>query len=306
MTWRWYRTPALRQCGHALQYWPLRICVGVLGRLPPRVVRPICAGCAVVARRAWPGRARRAYESLRIAFPERSQRECRAIVHATYRHFAELGADVARARRRIGGLCEMTRAVGAIAVLRDVASAGRGGVIVTGHFGNWELAAAILGRAGFDVAVVSRRYRNPLIQCAMERLRQEFGVAVLYTDGGLAPMRRAVRRGTFVAFVADKRLKRARIPAEFFGRPVLVPAGPALLAVTTGAPLIFGAAVKCADRRLELVVGSPTVPQRSGGRAEIARLTQAHVSGLEAAIRRAPEQWIWFHDRWRAAARAAR
>lgn len=293
---RWYRTPLLRQAGHFAQYYPARMLIGAIGALPGSIRARACSGVARLARGCMFVHSRRALRNLEMAFPDRAVSDRRRILSGMYRHFALFIDDVAR-MRRIGEV-EDRVIFDQVEDLRRIVRPDRGVVIGTGHFGNWEVGAATLARHGFEVAVVSRRFRNPLIQRRVQGFRRAQGIRVIFADEGLKPMQEVLRNGGVLAIVADKRLRRAQIEVEFFGRPVKMPAGPALLAKSTGAPLVCGAAVREASGDYRLILEDPVFPEKSG-RGEVVRLSQAYMTGLERIIRRFPEQWIWFHDRWR-------
>jgi KDO2-lipid IV(A) lauroyltransferase len=195
---------------------------------------------------------------------------------------------------------ERTEVIGFDAV-RQASSEGRGSIVVSGHFGNWEVGGASIAAHGVPVDVIAQRQRNPLFDAELTANRERLGMRVI--ERGNAPKRvlRALRAGRAVGIVGDQNVRRGGVFVEFFGRPASTARGTALFALRTGSPLFLGI-----SRRM------PGIPQRyrvtfepvdftpSGDMDEdVLRLTEAHTRQLERHVRKAPEQYFWQHRRWK-------
>lgn len=235
---------------------------------------------------------------LRHAFPDRDERWIRETARAAYEHLgretlamlsaAERGVDEVRARTDVEGLDDLEHALGL----------GRGVVIATGHFGNWEIGGAAVAARGVALDVVAQRQANPLFDRRIVESRQRLGMRVI--ERGRAPREalRALRNGRAVAFVADQNAGRHGVFVPFFGRSASTHRGPALLALRADAPMFIGTAERVGDRYMIRLV--PIEVDRSGPlTAAEERLTAAFTAALEAQIRRAPEQYFWHHRRWK-------
>lgn len=232
-----------------------------------------------------------------LAFPGLDAAARERLVRATFEHagqsFAELGmwARIARDPAYVRGNFE---------VLDEALAAGRGALAITGHVGNWELLAATVAARGYALSVVARRVNDDRFDAMIRRFRGERGMDILLRDAPdfLAQVRAALSRNHIVAFLMDQDSRGAGVFVPFFGRPAHTPPGPAVIALRTRAP-VFTVFIQ---RRPEggHVITFEHVPIAPGaGRGQIAELTGRFTSAIEAAIQRAPAQWVWWHERWR-------
>ena len=184
--------------------------------------------------------------------------------------------------------------------LRAAVAEGRGVVLVTGHIGNWELLGQRLATAGFEGATVVRRPSNPWLAGWIDGVRRGAGLEVIERDEVGASRRAlsALRRGAVVGLLIDQRTQVASVDVPFFGRSARTPVVAAALALLGRRPVLVATIHRQAEGRHRIDVQRiplPTFGDRSTQRRALsARLSEA----LEQAIRRAPEQWVWLHDRW--------
>ena len=181
-----------------------------------------------------------------------------------------------------------------------VYSAGRGGIFVTGHIGNWELSAAYAAKRGYPVSVVARRiYLEPLNQ-RLVTMRERMGVNTLYRDFSMRRMIRCIQENQLLGIVPDQDVRRiGGIFVDFFGHPAYTPVGPALLALASGAPILIARDIRMGQRHL-LTVDPPVYADRKAPReSEVRRLVTHYTKRLEEFIREHPAQWVWTHRRWR-------
>lgn len=240
-------------------------------------------------------------ENLARAFPDRDEGWRRRVARESYRH---LGREAVTMLRMAGldpdELVRRTETEG----LDDVRAAlegGRGAVIVTGHFGNWEIGGAAVAARGVDLSVVALRQANPLFDRELVRTRQNLGMRVVYRGDAPREVLRALREGRPVALLGDQNPIRAGIPVDFFGRPAHTARGPAVLALRSDAPLFLGVAValdgEAARYRIEFE--EVEAERRGDLDADVRRLVQAYTHRLEQWVRRHPEQYFWHHRRWK-------
>lgn len=185
---------------------------------------------------------------------------------------------------------------------------GRGCVIFTGHLGNWELLAATFGLRGYPVTVVARPVKGGgRLNAENLALRARSKVETLLRDdaGAMRRLLGALRRGRLLALLVDQSSKRGqRIWVEFFGRPAPTPIGAALLAFHTGAPLLGAFIERRAGGGHHVRIVRPQLsPRPLGGRGDrdawVAETTQRITSVIEQQIRARPQEWVWWHRRWR-------
>jgi KDO2-lipid IV(A) lauroyltransferase len=177
--------------------------------------------------------------------------------------------------------------------------AGKGAVLVTGHFGSWELMGCVLVRLGYPLTFVVGVQRNRLVQNLMNRIRGVCGINVIEPTSLLATTR-VLRNNRFIAMLSDQDAGRHGLFVDFLGAPASTPAGAARLALLTGAPVITGFIVGTGAMRHRIVIEEPVRIDRSLSKEECTRsITQAFTATIESYVRRYPDHWLWAHRRWK-------
>ena len=181
---------------------------------------------------------------------------------------------------------------------------GRGIVFVSGHMGSTEVAASLAVLRGYQIRAVAEQMPSGILMNWLLRTRQAMGITLTSPDGAGLGLIRTLRRGGMVAMVIDAGVERGgAVTVDFFGRATAFPEGPARLARLTGAPIVFGLAVRRPHGRFTADVCQPLLPDREAPAEEdVARLTQALATTFEGFIRRYPAQWYAFRRIWPAAA----
>jgi KDO2-lipid IV(A) lauroyltransferase len=176
---------------------------------------------------------------------------------------------------------------------------GRGAVLVTGHFGSWELMGCVLVHMGYPVDFVVGIQRNPLVQDLMNNLRRGAGIEVIDLRSTLAIVR-SLRRNRFVAMLSDQDAGRNGVFVDFLGEQASTPAGVGRLAILADAPVISGFIIRTDRTRHRIVIDRPIYPVKDADRqSEILRITQAYTDRIETWVRRYPSHWMWGHRRWK-------
>lgn len=184
-------------------------------------------------------------------------------------------------------------------IISDVRARGKGCLVLTAHLGSFEAAARFLAARGYEVAAVAKPARDRETTELMTSMRARHGVQVIETGAALRPILAALRRNAFVAIVCDQNSPDLMVP--FFGYPTGTVDGPAKIAVRTGVPIVLGFGIRKEGGRY-LAVATHVIEPRTDApdqAAEVLRIMTEVNAGFEAMIRKYPEQWLWFHDRWR-------
>jgi KDO2-lipid IV(A) lauroyltransferase len=188
----------------------------------------------------------------------------------------------------------------------DALAAGNGVILALPHLGGWEWAGRWLVDNGLRVTVVVERLDPPELFDWFVGLRRRLGmnVVALGPDVGTEVLA-ALRRNEVVCLLCDRDLQRNGVAVEFFGERTTLPAGPATLALRTGAPVLptavyFAEAGRFSGDGHLGVVRPPLDTTRSadGLRADVARVTQDLAGELENLIRREPTQWHLLQPNW--------
>lgn len=256
--------------------------------------------------RAWwylfPIRKAVIFENLLIAFPDETGIWRKNVAIGCVRHFVRLALECSRLVWR--GLDSFLGLVESVDGLEDYAplSDGRNSVIcITGHLGNWELLVASTLRLGkIPAFVFAKPMHNALVDAAVIRMRRRAGIQVITTRDDTRAAMRALRNPIAMGFLADQDARRSGVFVPFFGRPASTFTGPALFAQHFNIPQVFLSAVRVSSGRYKIHLRPPVYPDpASPRRQEIDRLTALHVRNLEDAVRANPDQYFWFHRRWK-------
>lgn len=276
----------------------------VLHALPPRALFAL----AEVLGRLWfrlsSGRRRVVLENLRIAFGADPTARRGRVAEASCEALARVLAETLVADRLLGTPGQVQRRLrfhGTWDALREDVARGRGGLVVTGHLGNWELGAFGVRHHGADLRVMARPLDSPVLD-ALITPRRGGAERVIPKVGGLKAVLRTLRAGGWVALLADQNAGRHGLFVPFFGLPASTFPTPAALAVRLDVPLYLGVCLRRPGReaRFDVHLERLAPPQTDGPRAERVRLLLAALNrALEAWIRRAPEQYNWAHRRWK-------
>jgi len=241
-----------------------------------------------------------AQRQLQAAFPRKSPAECRAIARATFVHFGRLLVSVLR----FGGLSreQMSARVEyeGLERVKAALAGGKGVLIFTGHFGYWELQGLAHALVMPPISVLARPLDNPRLHELLERIRSATGNQVIYKQGALRKVLRALEQNEGVAILADQHVQSAdAVTVDFFNRPAATAPVLATLALRTGAPLIPAFALPLPGGRYRMIYEHPVEMPSATSEDPVRELTQRCTDVLEMYVRRHPDLWLWMHRRWR-------
>ena len=183
--------------------------------------------------------------------------------------------------------------------LRRAAEGEGGAIVVTGHFGNWEVLAASIARLGYDLSVIARDANDQDTANIINRSREMAGEQVLPRES-VRQMLRTLREGKLIGILPDQHTERGGVWLPFMGHPACTATGPATLAHRTGATIVPGFARRTESDHLDVYFLPPIDLPDTGDREEdIRRGTEMVNEVLGEQISRYPEQWVWMHRRWR-------
>ena len=285
-----------------IEYDTFRIARGLTGLVSPAGLARIGDGIGDVYSMLG-GRRREIIDfNLRLAYPEKSDEERRQLARAVTRHFGRSGLDTIRIQRlRPEELLAAVEIEGWEHVERAL-SYGRGVFFLTAHIGSWEVAALVTGlKLEAGLSVVNRPLDNPYLELELDRLRKLYGNDVFGKRNIAREMLRQLKSGGGVGILIDQRVREDQgVEVPFFGHSAWTHPILARMARKTCAPVVPIFALREAPGRYSLRYEEPllvedlTEAERGDG-----PLTARYMAVLEAAIRKDPEQWLWYHDRWK-------
>jgi len=247
-------------------------------------------------------RSRIAYKNLRCAFAtEKSSRQLRRIARHSIENLAACGVDLLRIPEM--DLKHVRKHIRVIGQERfePFLKEKKGIIFLTAHFGSWEVMNIAGSLMGYPMVVLARIQKHPRSDVYLNSLRTSKGSQVIYKGMPIRDIMRSLKEGKIVGILSDQDGGRGGTFVPFFGRSSSTPPGAAAFSLRTGSPLfpVFIFREGVLDHRVE-VEGPLTFPDPSLSKeASEAFLLKQFAEILEQKIRKAPEQWLWAHRRWK-------
>jgi KDO2-lipid IV(A) lauroyltransferase len=272
--------------------------------LPLAISRPLAAGGTRVAYWTLPGTRAALARNFRGAFPDLSAKAADALALRTYHSYSadvlDLFRSVDMTPARSIELFEEPQLHGG--AFLDALAGGKGVILVTGHFGNWEIGGALMRALDLPMTIVAMREASEEINRLRIEFRQRFGadtIEVRQSMDTALQIRRQLADNRIVAMLMDRHVDRDRVPVTFFGRRAFFLRTPPLLAYMTGAPLLPCSVVRMPSGRFRVKPGRPILVSHELDRETAVRqAAQAFADQLEACIRETPHAWYQFYDYW--------
>lgn len=186
-------------------------------------------------------------------------------------------------------------------VIRLLVRRERPAVMVTGHFGNWEIVGYVMATVGLPSYTVARHVDNPYLDRFIFGVRERAGQRMIYKKGAAQRVDDALRRRRVVCFVGDQDAGRKGVFVDFFGRPASTFKSIALVAIQYRAPLVVAACRRLGRRfGFEIFAERVIQPREWLDRNDPLRwITAEFTAALERIARACPEQYFWVHRRWK-------
>lgn len=248
-----------------------------------------------------PYRKKVALDNLKNSFPEKSHDEIKRILKMAYVNlfitvfefmsFTKLKADDFKKFVSFENFH----------YVEDALKLGNGLILMSGHFGNWELNAVVTGIAiNKPLNIIVKTQRNRLVDAEINKWRCWFGNNVIPMEKAFRESLRILSSGGIVALLADQSASKEGLYVNFLGRPASTFAGPAVMSIRSRAPIVMGFAIRDKNYSYRIVFERLDFePTCEGDDEKVLKLTQLHTSTLEKYIRLYPDHWLWFHRRWK-------
>jgi KDO2-lipid IV(A) lauroyltransferase len=183
-------------------------------------------------------------------------------------------------------------------ILMDAVAAGKGAIVTLPHCGNYDHAAAYFCARGAKIVTVAEHLKPEKLFKKFMQYRSDFGMESLPLDGRVIPtLMQRIRSGCVIALAADRDLSRSGIDVTFFGGPARMPAGPALLAIRTGAPLI-SAYVSYTPTGIHIDFTRIELPNKASETEQVAALVQKSADLFAEGIAKYPQDWHMMQRIW--------
>ena len=287
---------------HKLEFLPLWGLVCAMGMLPRPLARGLGIALAQLVYLAHPKLRRVGMRNLELAFPEKSRAERKKILRKV---FAGMG-------RQLAEFCLFPKYskdnVKEIAIhdgfenFEAARQRGKGVLLLTGHFGGWEVGSFAHSLYGFPIKIVVRDLDNPLIDDLVRRYRTLHGNSTFDNREFARSLLSSMRTGDTVAILMDTNMTPPQgVFVDYFGIPACTASGLARVAVKTDAAVIPAFTIWDEALKRYRIRFEPALQLIRTGDAEADAVanTALFTKALEKCARRYPEQWLWVHRRWK-------
>jgi KDO2-lipid IV(A) lauroyltransferase len=241
-----------------------------------------------------------AEKNLKIAYGNAlTEQERRHLIKRVFQQFARAslveflkGADFTRDEMRRWVITE------SYAPMDELLTRGKGAIVVSAHLGNWEWLSKMAALEGYDIKVVARQSDDQKFNQLTDRVRGKNGYSVHPRGDSPRALLKQLRDNKIVAIIPDQKSEDVFVP--FFGKLAGTTAGPAVLALKTGAAILPMFCPRQPDGTYRTIFYPAIIPQPSGDtEADVLKIMTEITADIEDVVRQYPDQWLWLHDRWR-------
>ena len=178
---------------------------------------------------------------------------------------------------------------------------GKGAIVFLAHFGNWELLSLVYGALIPDRAkAIAFPLKNDQLNTYIWQHRQQMSLKLIPRKRAVRETLRALKNNEAVGFFADQNAGTEGVFVEFLGKTASAARGPAVLALKTGAPLLFSLDIRQPDDQHHVYISPPIYTEPSDDfERDVELYTTQMLEQLETYIHEYPEQWLWLHNRWK-------
>jgi len=278
----------------------VRALMGTVNLLPARLAVSLGGALGLLGFLLWRRRRRIAEANLRFCFAAAEDAWVRSVARRSFVNLAKAMVDYMRLGRLTERNVEKYHALVNPKSFDEALAWGRGGLLLTGHFGSWEQTGAGICLRGYSMNFLVGEQHNKYVDNLMNRIRARAGIGIIHMGAAAKGVFKVLRSNGFVALLSDQDAGPEGVVVKFFGHDASTPKGPAAFALKTGAAICAGFTVRDSNTHNTLYMEDAFVPAASGdAAADIARVTQTYTSLLEKYVRAHPGQYLWMHRRFK-------
>ena len=241
-----------------------------------------------------------AYENIRHSLKLHDEKLVKLYIKRCYQNLGKTAVEFMRFPKTSQKLIQEFVEFEGIHHIENALSLGNGAIILTGHFGNWELLAASISTKIAPLTPIVRELRSPRLNELVTKYRKKAGYATIDRDTGIRDALRCLRSNNLLGIVADVDTTVNGVFVDFFGRPAYTPYSPIAFALKTGAVILPSFIIRQPDGSHQAIIEPPMeLKQTDNKKQDLIENTQKFTKIIETYIRKYPEQWIWMHERWK-------
>jgi KDO2-lipid IV(A) lauroyltransferase len=285
-------------------YWSFRLTILLMRPLPLRLAYHVAGAVALLCYLTIFPRHRRALNrNLARVLQSTDSRYVDAVARRSFRNFGKYVVDFIHYPAMTHAEVKRRLRFEQFDELAEAANSGRGTLIVTLHYGNWDLGGAALASLGYPISVVAENFHYAPMNELVQGSRARLGMNVIQRERAGANVLRTLRRGELLAMLIDVADgEGGAIRADFFGAPALVSSAPARIALHTGAWVVPSIVLRGPDDDLEIRPYIDTslrdYAPTGDDATDVCALTALILRSLETRIRQHPDQWFIFQPLW--------
>lgn len=242
-----------------------------------------------------------AIKHLTIAFGgEKDEKEIRRLAHETFRHMAMNFVDTVRLKVMSPDEVKKWSVPHNIDRLWEALKKGHGVICLSSHTGCWEFLGVYLAVIGVPVSAIVRKLYDPRLEKMLVESRTGWGINNISRSHDTRDIIHALRKGDMLGILVDQDTKVKGVFVDFFGRPAHTATAPALLSYKYKSPILPIFTYRDSKNYHHACFGEPVTIEPTGDREkDIIEITAKCSKETENFIREHPEQWVWFHRRWK-------
>ena len=241
-----------------------------------------------------------AYSNLKAAFAkEKSPQELRAITKRVYQNMVQTFIEVLNLTKINKKYVDRYVDVVNYQRLKDAGKSGRGAVLLTAHFGDWELSSLVSSVIGFPIMVLVREQKMKRLNELLNRLRESNGCKVIRKGMSVKNILKALYGSNIVGILSDQDAGKNGMFVDFFGRPASCHTGPFEMAKHTGSLILPNFNVRIGGPYHKLYIEEFIDFKTTKSQDDVRENLQKFAWLLESYIRKYPDQWLWLHKRWK-------
>ena len=239
-----------------------------------------------------------ALRNLRLAFPEWNEEKIRETALKSWEGVGRTAGELPHLPKIDPYNGDRVEIVG-IENLDAVHASDKGAVMISGHFANWEVMAAVICNHPADCLVTYRALNNPHIDRRLNKVRHDYGIGILAPKGmGTRELMRALSQHRAVALLNDQKFNEG-LAIPFFGHDAMTAPGPSRLAIKYGVPIVPVSTVRTGPARFRVTIHEHIIPVKTdNAAADLKDTVQKITDFIETRVRENPDQWFWQHRRW--------
>lgn len=241
-----------------------------------------------------------AYANLKAAFSaEKSPAELRKITRLAYRNLLETVIEILNLTKVNRDYIDKYVEVVNLKRIKDAGKSGRGTILLTGHFGDWELSNLTSPMHGFPITVLAREQKMKRVNELLNKLRESKGCRVVRKGMSTKNILKELYAKNMVGILSDQDAGKKGMFVDLFGRPTSCHSGPFEIAKRTDSIILPNFIVRTRGPYHKLHLEEYIDFRNSSGDDDIKRNLQKFMKLLESYVRKHPEQWLWMHKRWK-------